>query len=66
MLIEVLRGEGVYFKRSDGTRFMFDFDERGELVSRDIVVRVIDYEMKRFGVDCMFFDISYKFVDFIR
>lgn len=65
LLIEVLCGEGVYFKRLDGMCFMFDFDECGELVLCDIVVCVIDYEMKCFGVDCMFFDISYKFVDFI-
>lgn len=44
---------------------MLDFDECGELVLCDIVVCVIDYEMKCLGVDCMFFDISYKFEVFV-
>lgn len=66
LLTEALRGEGAYLKRPDGTRFMPDFDERGELVPRDIVARAIDHEMKRLGADCMFLDISHKPADFIR
>ncbi|EHX1575011.1 L-aspartate oxidase [Escherichia coli] len=66
LLTEALRGEGAYLKRPDGTRFMPDFDERGELAPRDIVARAIDHEMKRLGADCMFLDISYKPADFIR
>ncbi|TNP82726.1 L-aspartate oxidase [Escherichia coli] len=65
LLTEALRGEGAYLKRPDGTRFMPDFDERGELAPRDIVARAIDHEMKRLGADCMFLDISHK-ADFIR
>lgn len=66
LLTEALRGEGAYLKRPDGTRFMPDFDERGELTPRDIVARAIDHEMKRLGADCMFLDISHKPADFIR
>lgn len=66
LLTEALRGEGAHLKRPDGTRFMPDFDERGELAPRDIVARAIDHEMKRLGADCMYLDISHKPEAFIR
>ncbi|MEH3415746.1 L-aspartate oxidase [Phytobacter diazotrophicus] len=66
LLTEALRGEGAQLKRPDGTRFMPDFDPRGELAPRDVVARAIDHEMKRLGVDCMYLDISHKPEDFVR
>lgn len=66
LLTEALRGEGAYLKRPDGSRFMPDFDERGELAPRDIVARAIDHEMKRLGADCMYLDISHKPEEFVR
>ncbi|MFT6927232.1 MAG: L-aspartate oxidase [Psychromonas sp.] len=65
LLTEALRGEGAHLLRPDGSRFMFDFDERAELAPRDIVARAIDYEMKRLGADCMYLDISHKSKEFI-
>ena len=65
LLTEALRGEGAYLRRPDGSRFMQDFDPRGELAPRDIVARAIDYEMKRLGVDCMYLDISHRPADFV-
>ncbi|CAH0527155.1 L-aspartate oxidase [Vibrio hippocampi] len=65
LLTEALRGEGAYLLRPDGSRFMPDFDERGELAPRDVVARAIDFEMKRLGADCMFLDISHKPEEFI-
>jgi len=65
LLTEALRGEGAYLKRPDGSRFMPDFDSRGELAPRDVVARAIDHEMKRLGADCMYLDISPRPPEFI-
>ncbi|OIO70795.1 MAG: L-aspartate oxidase [Zetaproteobacteria bacterium CG1_02_53_45] len=56
LLSEALRGEGAHLVDSQGRRFVFDYDERGELAPRDIVARAIDHEMKKQGVDCMYLD----------
>jgi L-aspartate oxidase len=47
LLTEALRGEGAHVVGEDGDRFLFDYDERGELASRDIVARgIFDYKRK--------------------
>ena len=47
LLSEALRGEGAYVEDEDGKRFLFDYDNRGELASRDIVSKAIyDYKKK--------------------
>ena len=46
LLTEVLRGEGAHVVDEDGERFLFEYDERGELASRDIVARGI-FQHKR-------------------
>ncbi|HIP28194.1 MAG TPA: L-aspartate oxidase [Sulfurovum sp.] len=47
LLTEALRGEGAHIVDDDGKRFLFDYDERGELASRDIVSRsIFDYKRK--------------------
>ncbi len=56
LLSEALRGEGAWLVDATGRRFAFDYDERGELASRDIVARAIDHEMKKQGRDCMYLD----------
>ena len=56
LLSEALRGEGAHLVDKQGRRFVFDYDERGELAPRDIVARAIDHEMKKQGVDCMYLD----------
>lgn len=56
LLTEALRGEGAYLIDNNGHRFVFDYDERGEMAPRDIVARAIDHQMKKLGQDCMFLD----------
>ncbi len=47
LLTEALRGEGAHVVGERGNRFLFDYDERGELASRDIVARgIFDYKRK--------------------
>ncbi len=47
LLTEALRGEGAIIEDENHKRFLFDYDERGELASRDIVSKAIyDYTKK--------------------
>lgn len=47
LLTEALRGEGATVEDQEGRRFLFDYDPRGELASRDIVSKAIyDYKQK--------------------
>jgi len=49
LLTEALRGEGAHVVDEEGRRFLFDYDERGELASRDIVARGIFNHKRKTG-----------------
>ena len=49
LLTEALRGEGAHVVDDEGKRFLFDYDERGELASRDIVSRGIFNHKRKTG-----------------
>ena len=50
LLTEALRGEGATIEDENGRRFLFDYDERGELASRDIVSKAIYNYNKKTGM----------------
>ena len=50
LLTEALRGEGATIEDENGRRFMFDYDKRGELASRDIVSKSIYKYKKKTGL----------------
>jgi len=63
LLTEALRGEGATIEDEYGKRFLFDYDERGELASRDIVSKAIyDYTKKtdfKVYLNCSNFEYRY-------
>lgn len=50
LLTEALRGEGATIEDENGKRFLFEYDKRGELASRDIVSKAIYKYKKKTGL----------------
>jgi len=63
LLTEALRGEGATIEDENAKRFLFDYDERGELAPRDIVSKSIyDYTKKtglKVYLNCSNFEYHY-------
>lgn len=56
LITEALRGEGGKIVNGGGERFLFKYDERGELAPRDIVSQAIMDELLKTGEPCVFLD----------
>ena len=66
LISEALRGEGAILRRPDGDAFMKRYHPAAELAPRDVVARAIDNEMKVFGFEHVYLDISERPPDFVR
>ncbi|MFP4145646.1 MAG: L-aspartate oxidase [Phycisphaeraceae bacterium] len=59
LITEAVRGEGAHLIDRNGQRFMFDYDERGELAPRDIVARSMVEQMAKTGHSHVFLDVRH-------
>ena len=66
LISEAVRGEGAILLNLRGERFMEKVHPMKELAPRDVVARAIDHEMKKWGDDYVYLDISFKDADFIK
>ena len=66
LISESVRGEGAVLLNCQGRRFMFDYDERGELAPRDVVSKFILKEAEKTGSNDFFLDITSKSPEYVR
>lgn len=59
LISEAVRGFGAYLRDKTGERFMFRFDDRGELASRDIVSRGIHHTLQTSNDLCVYLDCTH-------
>jgi L-aspartate oxidase len=65
LITEAMRGEGAHLIDQDGFRFMQEYDDRGELASRDIVSHAIVCQMSEKRHPCVYLDLSHLDADSI-
>jgi L-aspartate oxidase len=66
LVSEAVRGEGGILLNKNGHRFMFDYDNRGELAPRNVVAKGIYNESIKYNSEDIYIDISHKDKEFIK
>lgn len=66
LITEAMRGEGAHLVDRAGRRFMFDYDERGELAPRDVVSQSIVSQMEKTRHPNVYLDLSHLDPDRVR
>lgn len=56
LITEAIRGFGAYVVNDEGRRFLFEYDKKGELATRDVVSKAIFSELKKRGINHVYLD----------
>ena len=59
LISEAVRGFGGHVKNAKKERFLFKYDDRGELASRDVVSKAIDDELNKSGEKHVYIDCTH-------
>ncbi len=66
LITEAMRGEGAYLVDRAGKRFMFEYDERGELAPRDVVSQAIVLQMEKTRHPNVYLDLTHLDAERVR